>query len=78
MPYVGKFESIRSSDKALYKALIISVVRGVVFWFQEKIPDAIVCTRFFLTFAVLKTGRFDVLFFENDADVAQLARAADL
>ena len=49
-----------------------------MFWFQEKIPEAIVCTRFFLTFDVLKNGRFIALFFENDADVAQLARAADL
>ena len=39
----------------------------------------LVTTIFFLTFAVLKTGANRLLSsLKNDADVAQLARAADL
>ena len=46
---------------------------------NEKMYKPLVTTRFFLTFAVLKTGAIRLLSsLKSDADVAQLARAADL
>ena len=57
----------------------ISLLAIAIEYRNEKMCKPLVTTRFFLTFAVLKTGAIRLLSsLKSDADVAQLARAADL
>ncbi len=79
MPFDVKFSSRKRFVLPLLKWHKISLLAIVIHYRNEKMCKPLVTTRFFLTFAVLKTGAIRLLSsLKSDADVAQLARAADL